>query len=147
MESVACLKCQHPHLLSGRHKQYASLFLTLSLAELATHRGTTRNLCSWCLMNARWEREGEEQWTCTIGLASLLTHMLYYPTGLQQSTSLKMKLCRISRWLQQGTEPSMTPPPPRSGALLYIYVCICTGHIPMTSAIPVLNHHSLLHPV
>lgn len=59
MESVACLKCQHPHLLSGRHKLCVSLLLTLSLAELATHRGTTRNLCSWCLMNARWERGGE----------------------------------------------------------------------------------------
>lgn len=56
MKSVACFSCQHPHLLSCRPKNYISLLLTLSLAECAAHRGTTRILCSWCLMSAMWGR-------------------------------------------------------------------------------------------
>lgn len=29
----------------------------------------------------------------------LLTHMVFCPTGFQQSTNLEMKLCKISSWL------------------------------------------------
>ena len=52
-----------------------------------------------------WEKGRKEEWTCVSCVTSLLTHMLYYPTGPQQNASVKMKLCKISRW--QSIKPSM----------------------------------------
>ena len=61
------------------------------------------------LHDALWEKGGKEQRTCISCVTSLLTQMLYYPTGPPQNTSVKMKLCKISRWAEQSIKPSMGP--------------------------------------
>lgn len=61
------------------------------------------------LHNVLWVKGGKEQRTCISCVTSLLTQILYYPTGPPQSTSVKMKLCKISRWPEQSIKPSIGP--------------------------------------
>lgn len=131
-----------PQMYSVADKSNMLSFTHFGSEGTFTHGGPTRILCPWCLMHAMWERNGKEQQTCILRVSPLLTHMLYCPTGLQQITSSKMILSRISRWLQQSMKPSMGP------LISSIWLHGSDAHdVSPTYAYPPLALYCILHEV